>query len=101
MKQTTFKVNTMSEFQEMVNKKDFNISQAIVESILSNLKSRKKNVHMLSVKCIDEDVIIDITLEKSNFADTLKENLKHYEKHEKYEECEKIRDGIAQLTKTK
>lgn len=101
MKQITFKVNNVGEFQDMVSKKDFNISQAIVESILKNLKSRKKNIHMLSVKCVEEDVILDITLEKVNFVDTLKENLKHYEKHEKYEDCEKIRDGIAQLSKSK
>jgi protein-arginine kinase activator protein McsA len=101
MKPVTFKVNSLEKFQEMVNKKDFSISQAIVESILKNLKSRKKNVHMLSVKCIEENTIFDITLEKVNFVDTLKENLKHYEKHEKYEDCEKIRDGITQLSKSK
>jgi protein-arginine kinase activator protein McsA len=101
MKKTTFKVNNVGEFQEMVNKKDFSISQAIVESILKNLKSRKKNIHMLSVECIEEDVILDITLEKANFIDTLRENLKHFEKHEQYEDCEKIRDGISQLSKKK
>ena len=43
------KVKTLNEFQDLVEKKHFSISQAIVGSILSNLKTRKKNVHMLSV----------------------------------------------------
>jgi hypothetical protein len=101
MKPTIFKVNTIEEFQEMVDKKDFSISKAVVDSILGNLKTRKKNVHMLSVKCIEENTIFDITLEKVNFADTLKQNLTHFEKHEMFEECVKINEAIVQLSKSK
>ncbi len=101
MKPATFKVNTLEEFQEMVDKKDFNISKAVVDSILGNLKSRKKNVHMLSVKCIEENTVFDITLEKVAFADTLKQNLAYFEKHEMFEECVKINEAIAVLSKSK
>jgi secreted Zn-dependent insulinase-like peptidase len=101
MKPATFKVNTLEEFQEMVDKKDFSISKAVVDSILGNLKSRKKNVHMLSVKCIEENTVFDITLEKVAFADTLKQNLAHFEKHEMFEECVKINEAIVQLSKSK
>ena len=101
MKPATFKVNTLEEFQEMVDKKDFNISKAVVNSILGNLKTRKKNVHMLSVKCIEENTVFDITLEKVAFADTLKQNLAYFEKHEMFEECVKINQAIMQLSKSK
>jgi hypothetical protein len=92
-------VRSMDEFRDLVDKKHFSISQAIVGSILSNLKTRKKNVHVLSVKCIDENTIFDITLEKNNFPDTLKENIKYFEDREMYEECAEIQKAINSLTK--
>jgi protein-arginine kinase activator protein McsA len=97
MKPKEFKVNAMSEFQELVDAKDFSISRAVVDSILSNLKTRKKHVHVLSVKCIEENTILDITLEKSHFIDTLKDNLTYFEDREMYEECAKIHNGIKTL----
>jgi hypothetical protein len=92
-----FEVNTIKEFQGLVDKKDFTISQAIVNSILSNLKTRKKHIHILSVKCLDENTILDITLEKSHFAEALKENLKYFIENEMYEECQKISEAIENL----
>jgi hypothetical protein len=96
-----FEVNTVDEFRSLVEKKHFGISQAIVNSILNNLKTRKKNVHVISVKCIEENVIFDITLEKKHFSDTLNDNLKYFEEKEMYEECIKIKKAIEVLNKTK
>ena len=96
-----FEVKTLHEFQDLVDNKHFSISQAIVTSILSNLKTRKKNVHVLSVKCLEENTIFDITLERTNFSETLKENLKHFEDHEMYEECVEIDKAIKTLNKKK
>ena len=79
MKPNEFKVNNIEDFQEMVNKKDLNVHKAIVGSILNNLKTRKKNIHMFSVNCTDEKAIFDITLERNHFVDTLKENLEYFE----------------------
>jgi len=94
-------VNSVEEFQELVNKKHFSISQAIVGSILNNLKTRKKNVHILSVKCLEENTVFDITLERDNFSETLKENLKYFEDREMYEECARIQKAIEILDKVK
>lgn len=96
-----FEVRSLDDFQNLVDKKYFGISEAIVESILNNLKTRKKNVHVLSVKCVEENTVFDITLEKHNFSDTLKENLKYFEDREMYEECIKINEAIKTLDKTK
>jgi hypothetical protein len=96
-----FEVRTLHEFQDLVDKKHFSISQAIVSSILSNLKTRKKNIHVLSVKCLEDDTIFDITLEKNNFASTLQENLKYFEEREMYEQCAEIDSAIKILNKVK
>ena len=48
---TDFTLNNSEEFQDMINNKDFRISQAIVETILNNLTTKKKHVHVLSVSC--------------------------------------------------
>jgi len=96
-----FEVRTLHEFQDLVDKKHFSISQAIVSSILNNLKTRKKNIHVLSVKCLEDDTIFDITLEKNNFASTLQENLKYFEEREMYEQCAEIDSAIKILNKVK
>jgi hypothetical protein len=101
MKPKEFKVKTLEDFQEMVNKKDLNIHKAVIKSILSNLTTRKKNIHMFSVKCADDNTILDITLEKKHFVSTLKENLEYFEKQEMYEECSQINEAITTLSKSK
>jgi hypothetical protein len=101
MKPKEFKVNTIEDFQKMVDDKTFSISEALVTSILNNLKTRKKNIHLISIKCTNENEEFDVTLEKRYFVETLKENLKYYEEREMYEECSKINKAIANLTKSK
>jgi len=101
MKIKEFKVKSVNEFQELVNKKDFNISYAVVDSILKNLKTSKKQIKVFSVKCDEENSILDITLNKKDFIDTLKCNLVYFEDREMYEECQKINDGIKLLSNLK
>jgi len=90
-------VNSVDDFQEMIDEKDFRIAKSIVEGILANLENPKKNIHLLSIVCTDDDAIYDITVEKQHFATTLEENLAHYVREEKYEECQIIADTIAEL----
>jgi protein-arginine kinase activator protein McsA len=90
-------VNNSDEFQEMVANKDFRIADAIVTSILENLNTKKKNIHILSVVSLEEQEVYDLTLEKKFFADTLEENLKHFIEQERYEECQKIVEAINKL----
>ena len=87
-------VNSSEEFQEMVDNKDFRIANAIVNSILSNLTTKKKNVHILSVNCVEDQAIYDLTLDRKFFTDTLEENLKYFIEQERYEECQKIVEAI-------
>jgi hypothetical protein len=94
-----FKVNTLQDFQELVDKKDMGVKKAVVNAILNNLKSRRKNIHIMSVNCLKENSIFDITLQKEHFVDTLNENIKYFEEAEMYEECSKMLKAIETLNK--
>jgi len=92
-----FYVDSSEEFQEMVDNKDFRIAEAIVEGILANLKGKKKHVHLLSVIIEEENSIYDITIERKHFAETLEENISYYVREERYEDCQRIANVIAEL----
>ena len=94
---TEIHVESTDEFQELIYKKDFRISKAVVEGILNNMNTRKKHIHVLSIICEDEDEIFDITVERKHFAETLNENLKYYVENEEYEGCQKIIEAIKLL----
>jgi len=94
-------VNNTEEFQEMVDRKDFRIAKAIVESILDNIETKKRNIHILSVACVEDNAIYDLTLDRKFFADTLEENLRYFIEQEKYEECQRIVEAIDKLKKKK
>jgi hypothetical protein len=90
-------VKNTDELNEMINRKDFRLSEAIVNGILSNISNKKKNIHLLSVTCLEEDEIYDISIERKHFAETLEENLPYYVREEQYESCQKIADTIKNL----
>ena len=90
-------VNNSDEFQELVDHKDFRISKAIVDGILDNINSKKKHVHVLSITCLEEGEIYDITVERKHFAETLEENLPYYIREEQYEDCSRIVKTISEL----
>jgi predicted house-cleaning noncanonical NTP pyrophosphatase (MazG superfamily) len=90
-------LNNSDEFQDMIDRKDFTIAKAVVETILANLNTRKKHLHVLSVNCVEDGATYDITLERRYFEETLQENLKYYVEKELYEECTQIVEAINQL----
>jgi hypothetical protein len=94
---TEISVFDNEEFEEMVAKRDLRISKALVETILKNLKGRKRHIHALSVLVEQEQVIYDITVDREDFLTTLENNLPIYEKHELYEGCAEIVKGIKYL----
>ena len=92
-----FIVESTDEFEEMVIAKDFRIASSIVEGIFANLDTKKKNVHLLSVIVEAENSVFDITIDRKHFAETLEENLPHYVREERYEDCQRIADTINTL----
>lgn len=93
----TYRVATMAEFEMMVAAKDFSIAQRIVETVLSNLDTKKKRLHVFSVECMDKGVTLDITMETKYFVQTLQENIKHYIREERYEDCIEIEKAVKYL----
>ena len=87
----------MAEFEMMVAAKDFSIAQRIVETVLSNLDTKKKRLHVFSVECMDKGVTLDITMETKYFVQTLQENIKHYIREERYEDCIEIEKAVNYL----
>jgi hypothetical protein len=85
------------EFEELVAQRDLRISKALVETILSNLKGRKRHLHALSVLVEQSQTIYDITIDRQEFINTLEQNLPIYEKHELYEGCAEIVNAIKFL----
>lgn len=94
---TEINLNNSDEFQDMIDKKDFTIAKAVVDTILANLTTRKKHLHVLSVNCLEDGATYDITLERKYFAETLQENLKYYIEKELYEDCSQIVEAINKL----
>jgi protein-arginine kinase activator protein McsA len=85
------------EFEELITNKDVRIAQALVDTILSNLKGRKRHLHALSVLVEQEQTIYDITVDRKEFITTLKQNLPTLEENELYESCALVRDALIQL----
>ena len=90
-------VKSVEEFEEMLQTQDLKISKAIVEVALKNLKSKKRYVPILEVHVQDEETIFDITLDRNNLVETLKQNLEIFETHEEYEGCARIASAIKEL----
>jgi hypothetical protein len=85
------------EFEELVAQRDLRISKALVETILKNLKGRKRHLHALSVLVEQSQTVYDITIDRQEFVNTLEQNLPIYEKHELYEDCAEIVNAIKFL----
>jgi hypothetical protein len=91
------KVQNYEAFEEMLKKKDLRISQAIVKVALENLTNKKRFIHVLEVELVEEAQSYDITLDRNNLLDTLKQNLEIHELHEDYLGCIEINKAIKQL----
>ena len=98
---TEFEVETAEEFESMLLTKDIRISEALVSTILDNLKGKKRHIHALSIVCKEEDAVYDITVDRKDFHHTLETNLPTYEKEERYEECNEIKKALEYLKKRK
>lgn len=90
-------VKNQEEFEEMLLNKDIKISKAIVETALANLNSKKRFIPILEVHIKEEGNIFDITLDRNDIIQTLKQNLEIHELHEEYEGCARIALAIKSL----
>jgi hypothetical protein len=94
---TEISVFDSEEFEELIQQRDLRISKALVETVLKNLKGRKRHLHAMSVLVETEETIYDITVDRNDFLMTLESNLPIYEQHELYEGCAEIVKAIKFL----
>lgn len=94
-------VNNNEEFEDLINNQDKEVSEALVETILKNLKGRKRHLHVLSVAVIEEGSIYDITIDRNDFEDTLNKQLPILEKYEMYEMCAEVVKALSYLKEKK
>ena len=92
-----FTVNNSDEFESMMEQGDIRISKALVGTILKNLKGRKRHIPAMSIFLQDEQMLMDVTVDREDFIYVLEKNLPKYEEEELYEECAEIVRGIKFL----
>lgn len=90
-------VEDNEEFEEMIKSHDINISRALVEVILKNLKGKKRYIHALSVSILKEASTYNITIDRKDFTTTLLKQLKSFENVEEYETCAEIMGAVKYL----
>ena len=93
----TITINSHEEWEEYAAEHDFEISSKIVKMILENLNNPKRHYHVMDIEILEEETVLEVTIDKKYFAETLKKNLGVYEAHERYEECTVIVKAIEQL----
>ena len=84
----------------MTRNEKFTISEAIVSTVLNNLKTKKKEIPIFEVEVYNEDSTYTLSVQRKEFLDILQKNLIHFENEEAYEGCQKIIEAINFL-KTK
>lgn len=97
MKMKEFEVNNSEEFEGMIEGGNIEISQALVEAILSNLKGRKRHIPAMTVLLSEEQIVMDVTIDRKDFIYVLETNLPKYEAHELYEKCAEIVKALNYL----
>lgn len=93
-------VDNYDDFLEMTKNRKFTISQQIVETVLNNIDTRKKEVPVFEIEVEGEGATYTLSIQTEEFIQTLKANLIHFENEEAYEGCQKILEAINYL-KTK
>ncbi len=73
------------------------LNDLIVDTALSNLKTKRKTIPVVSLYTKDTDMFYDIMIERPDMIETLEQNLTTMEEYEDYERCSKIVKAIDYL----
>ena len=77
------------------------LNDLIVDTAIANLKTKRKEIPVVSIHTKDEDMFYDILIERPDMVETLEQNLSTMEKYEDYERCSKIIKAIDYLNSKK
>jgi len=73
------------------------LNDLIVDIALENLKTKRKQIPVVSIHTKDEDVVYDIMIDRPDMIETLEQNLTTMEEYEDYERCQKIVNALDYL----
>ena len=88
------RVDNYDEFLEMTRNQKFTMAESIVNVVLSNLKTNRKEIPVFEIEVYNEDLTYTLSVQKEEFLDILEKNLIHFENEEAYEGCQKIIEAI-------
>ena len=88
----TVKAANRKELEEITQYKDLSISKIIINRITETIDNDEELVHIMDLLIEDEEVVLEVKLEKTEFKQALERNLAIHEKHEDYASCTKIKD---------
>jgi len=90
-------VDNYDEFLQMALNQKFTMAQDIVETVLENLNTRKKEIPVFEIEVDSEGAVYTLSVQKDEFIKILNTNLIHFENEEAYEGCQKIIEAINYL----
>ena len=94
-------VDNYDEFLKMALNQKFTMAQTIVETVLDNLKTRKKQIPVFEIEVDSEGAVYTLSVQRDEFIQILNTNLIHFENEEAYEGCQKIIEAITYLKNKK
>ena len=89
--------DTTEELEEIFGGESKELHDLIVDIALANLKTKRKQIPVVSILTKDDDTIYDIMIDRVDMLDTLEANLKSMEEYEDYERCQQIFEAISYL----
>lgn len=93
-----FEGNSVSEFRERVEGRDFEVASAIYEAIAKGYKGKKKLVTAFNFRQKGSDDIYGFSLSREQWPLALSTCLEIYAEQELYEECIKIKNILNELS---
>lgn len=85
------------QFENALDNRDFKITSGIVEGVLDAMFRNKALAHIFEVSFADGSDVYYLSLNKKEWAETLRRCLPDYEKKELYEKCAEIKRAIDSL----
>jgi hypothetical protein len=73
------------------------LSNLIVDIALANLDTTIKQIPVVSIVTLEDDLVYDVIIDRIDMVETLEQNLELMEDFEDYERCQKITDALFYL----
>jgi hypothetical protein len=83
-KMEEFTLNTSEEFNQMIENGDIRVAKALVSTILKHLKGKKRHLPALSIYISEEQILLDVTVDRNDFEYVLKKHISQHMRNMNY-----------------